>query len=51
MGPTTGAENTLWSAVAVLADSPISWWVPGSWLCVITLASSATMSNLHKTLI
>jgi hypothetical protein len=51
MGPSTGAENTLWSAVAVLADSPISWWVPAGWSCVITLASSATITNLHKTLI
>ena len=51
MGPSTGAEHTIYSAVAVLADGAFDIWVPAGWKVVITLASSATISNVTATLV
>ena len=51
MGPTTGAEHTIYSAVAVLADGAFDIWVPAAWKVVITLAASATISNVTATLV
>ena len=45
MGPSTGAENTFLSAVAVLADSQFEFWVPAGWWTIVTLASSAAINN------
>ena len=51
MGPSTGAENTLLSAVSVLADSQFDFWVPATWQTIITLASSATAGSYRFTLV
>lgn len=51
MGPSTGAEHTIYSAVAVLADGAFDIWVPAAWKVVITLAASATISNVTATLV
>ena len=46
MGPTTGAENTIGSAVAMVAgsDALVSLVVPRSWLVVLTLTTVALSS-------
>ncbi len=47
MGPTTGAENTIGSAVAMVAgsDAIVTLVVPRSWLVVLTLTSVALGST------
>ena len=51
MGPSTGTENTMLSAVAVLADGQFDFWVPAGWGVIVTLAGSAAISNVKFVLI
>lgn len=42
MGPTTGAENTIFNTVTVILDQTFTKHIPAGWLVVLTYASSAT---------